>query len=197
MQKTLIERVKQEELSRWKENGLIPYADVIKSKRGFDYEKLKEFIEKCVGYMDKYQEFTYDWNERWLDFDPKSKMAKLECFDPSYTVYPHRQLLKFDFSLKYERGIKRVTRSFKEVKKLFNPKELGKLLLNLTMYTESLEDAFLLNFIIEQKGILSFWGSSRLLDFICRSSEQLIAVGRGKTEKEAKKNYAELKQYFS
>lgn len=194
MSKTLIERIKQEELSRWEQDKLIPYADIIRSKSRFNYKKFKEFIGRCVSYMNEYPKFIYDWNEKWLDFDPKLKMAKLKDYDMrDYSMYLYT--LEFHIPLKYEKDIKWVTRSFKELKKLFNPYELGKLILNLEM-PEPLTDAFLLNFIIKQKGILSFWGSPYLSDFICRSSEKLIGIGRGKTKEEAKRNYIELKRYF-
>lgn len=195
MSKTLVEQVKQEELSWWKENSLIPYAEVIKvksSRLGFNYKNFIEFIKKCMGYMNDHQDFAYDWNDRELVFDSSFKRARLFYSRSEHT------LNWIYIPIKYRNKIKHISHSFEELRKLSNPKELGELMLDDTIINiaDSLSDKITMNFIIKQKGALSFNGSYGFLDTIFGSNERLIAVGRGKIEEEAKRNYLNLKQYF-
>ena len=195
MSKTLIERVKQEELSRWKGNGLIPYAEIIKvksSRLGFNYKNFTEFIKKCMRYMNDYQDFAYDWNDRELVFDSSFKRAKLFHSRSEHT------LKWIHIPIKYRSKIEYVSESFEALRKLSNPKELGELMLDRVInISDSISDKIAMNFIIKQKGALSFSGYYGFLDAILGSNERLIAVGRGKIEEEAKRNYLHLKQYFS
>lgn len=193
MSSTLIEQVKQEELSRWEENGLVPYAKVIKvksSRLGFNCKNFIEFIKKCGGYMNDHQNFTYDWNDRELVFDRSLKRAKL------FSLRSEHTLNHIHIPIKYQNKIKHISRSFEELRKLSNPKGLGEFMMDGAI-DESILDKITVNFIIKQKGALSFNGSHSLLNAIFGSNERLIAIGRGKIEEEAKRNYLDLKQYFS